>query len=252
MLLCNSSTNAEKELQYLQMLKMNQVDGIITISYHDYYAHKEVDLPLVAIDRFISDKVPHVSSDNYAGGRLAAEKLIEAGCKKLAYVGGEPKYRSSVTNRKIGLIDVATEHKVPYIIYEAQEEQVIGNSSKDIVRSNSTHKHQQSTVLESKTAKAFVNEHSEVDGIFTSSDLFAGAIIKALYDVGKSVPEDVKVIGFDGIQFNDYFRPILSTIVQPVEKIGRYSVNTLLDLIEGKEVLPDKMFEITYKNGDTC
>lgn len=240
MLLCNSVTNREKEVQYLHMLKMNQVDGIITISYHDYYAHEKVDLPLVAIDRYITDQVPHVSSDNYSGGRLAAEKLVERGCKKLAYMGGEPRFKSSVTGRKIGFIDVATENNLPYVIFEASEDQI---------RHMINHDH---IVSEEKVARKFVEEQVDVDGVFTSSDLFALALINELEKKGKRVPEDVKVIGFDGIQTADYFKPVLSTIVQPVEKIGRYSVDVLLGVIKGEANPPDKVFEVEYRQGNTC
>jgi len=64
LLLCNSNTDRNKEIQYLSMLKRNQVAGIITVSYHDYYAHERLNLPIVSIDRFISELIPHISSDN--------------------------------------------------------------------------------------------------------------------------------------------------------------------------------------------
>lgn len=240
MLLCNSVVNREKEVQYLQMLKKNQVDGIITISYHDYYAHREVNLPLVAIDRYISERVPHISSDNYAGGRIAAEKLIEAGCKKIAYMGGEPRYRSSVTNRKLGLIDVATEQGIPYAIFEASEDE-----NKGFVGPCGT-------IFETLVAKKFVQDYPDIEGVLTSSDLYAGALIEELAKINKRVPEDVKVVGFDGIQTNDYFKPILSTIVQPVEQIGRASVKSLLKVMDGAEDVADAMFDVVYKKGTTC
>ncbi len=240
MLLCSSQTNSEKEIEYLDMLKRNLVDGIITISYHDYYNHDKVENPLVTIDRYISDEVPHVSADNYGGGKLAAEKLIEAGCQSIAYVGGAPRFRSSVSDRKRGLQDVAKMNNIPYYEFEESEgEATAGSLSRPVMN-------------ESLVVEEFVRMYPNVDGVLTSSDLFAVALIKALKAIGKRVPEDVKVIGFDGIESNHYFGPQLSTIRQPVEAIGRHSVKLLLGLIKGEKVISNSVFDIDYIEGKTC
>ena len=240
MLLCSSQTNNEKEVEYLDMLKRNLVDGIITISYHDYYNHDKVDHSLVTIDRYISDKVPHISADNYAGGKLAGEKLIKAGCKSIAYVGGAPRFRSSVSKRKQGLMDAAKANEIPYYIFEeAEGEGTEGSSGRPLMD-------------EAKVVREFVKAYPDVEGVLTSSDLFAAALIRELRRVGKKVPEDVKVIGFDGIQSNDYFEPHLSTIRQPVEEIGRQSVKLLLGLIKGEEVPSNTVLDISYIEGETC
>ncbi len=240
MLLCSSQTNSKKEIEYLDMLKRNLVDGIITISYHDYYNHDKVENPLVTIDRYISDKVPHISADHYGGGKLAAEKLIEAGCKSIAYVGGAPRFHSSVSERKNGLVDVAKANNIAHYVFEESEsENIEGSLSRPMMD-------------EALVVKEFVRLYPHVEGILTSSDLFAAALIKELKKVGKRVPEDVKVIGFDGIQLNDYFEPQLSTIRQPVEAIGRQSVKILLGLINGQEVPSESVLDISYIEGKTC
>ncbi|HHX62945.1 MAG TPA: LacI family transcriptional regulator [Epulopiscium sp.] len=240
MLLCSSQTNSDKEIEYLDMLKRNLVDGIITISYHDYYNHDKIDNPLVTIDRYISDEIPHVSADNYGGGKLATEKLIEAGCKSIAYVGGAPRYHSSVSDRKQGLIDIAKANNIPYYIFEESEsENIEGSLSRPIMD-------------ESLVVKRFVREYPNVEGVLTSSDLFAAALVKELRRIGKRVPEDVQVIGFDGIQSNDYFEPQLSTIKQPVEAMGRQSVKILLGLIKGEKVPSNSVLNINYIEGETC
>lgn len=229
MLLCNSDTDREKEVQYLHMLKRNQVAGIITISYHDYYAHENIDLPIVTIDRFISDKIPHIASDNYQGGKLAAEALIRGGSRKIAYMGGEPSYRSSVSERKRALLDVAIEKGIPYVIHES----VACRNQEEL------------------TAKVFLDLYPDVDGVFTSTDMFAAALIKEIQKRGKRVPDDIQVIGYDGIQNNEFFSPYLSTIVQPVENISRESVKLLIGLIKGEVVPNDTVLTVSYRKGET-
>jgi family./Bacterial regulatory proteins, lacI family. len=82
-LLCNSGQDVEKEKEYIDMLKRHQVDGII-IGSHTLKAEQyiNVNLPIVAIDRYFSEKIPYVASDNYNGGVLATKLLIQKGCKK--------------------------------------------------------------------------------------------------------------------------------------------------------------------------
>jgi len=229
MLLCNSDAESSKEIGYLEMLKRHQVAGIITITYSDFTGFGTIDLPVVSIDRYINDKIPHIASNNYDGGRLAAEALIKGGAKKLAYMGGVPLFKSSVSERKRALIDVARKEELPYVVYETMPTE---NQIED-------------------TVTEFLDLYEDIDGVFTSTDLFAGALIKELGNRGKRVPEDVQVVGFDGIQNNDFFRPILSTIVQPVEGLGRKSVDILLNLIENKKVDYETILDVVYRQGET-
>lgn len=62
--------------------------------------------------------------------------------------------------------------------------------------------------------------------------MVAMGVIRALKDIGRRVPEDVSVVGFDGVEMGKYFIPSLSTIVQPQEEIARQSVDVLLDMME--------------------
>lgn len=238
LMLCSSSTDREKEIEYLQMLKKNQVDGIITISYHDIYQNEAIDLPIVTIDRYISDNIPLVTADNYAGGVIASEKLIQAGCKKLGYVGGEPRYRSTVSDRKRGFIEVAKKHGIPYIIFEATEPITDGTI---IIKHH-----------EESLAEEFVQLYPDVDGVFASSDNYATAIKNEFEKIGKRVPEDIKVIGFDGIPSIVKNNVVLSTIKQPVDRMGRISAKLLIDIINGKEVEMHSVLPVEYIDGDTC
>lgn len=238
LMLCSSSTDREKELEYLQMLKKNQVDGIITISYHDIYQNETIDLPLVTIDRYISKTVPLITSDNYAGGVMATERLIKAGCKKIAYVGGEPRYLSTVSDRKRSFLEIANKHDIPSIVFELTDE--------------TSNRLQASNQYEEYIAEQFVKCNLDVDGIFTSADSFAIAVINALRKEGKRVPEDVKVIGFDGVPSRVISGTALSSIRQSVEELGRLSAKLLMDVIEGKKVEMHNIVPVEYYDGDTC
>jgi LacI family transcriptional regulator len=229
LMLCNSEHNVEKELDYFEMLKKNQVAGIIMISYSDFLQGMEIDLPVVSIDRLISPSIPYVASDNYEGGRVAAEALIKRGCQKLAYVGGGSKVPTAVSKRKEGFVAAAEQHQVQYTVYE------------DVIDLGE----------ERKLIQAFFKTHPEFDGVLTSTDMFAAALISEAEKQNLHCPSDIQVIGFDGIQTNDYFKPLLATIRQPVEGLAKTSVQLLLQMIEGQEVKHETILDISLFEGET-
>ncbi|MFH0993721.1 MAG: substrate-binding domain-containing protein, partial [bacterium] len=79
-----------------------------------------------------------------------------------------------------------------------------------------------------------IRSNLDCDGIFCDSDLIALHVIQILKKVGLRIPEDVQIIGFDNISFSGFITPTLTTIAQPTDKIGRYAVDQLMELISGK------------------
>ena len=90
---------------------------------------------------------------------------------------------------------------------------------------------------------------AEFTAIFCISDMMAIAAIKALEDRGRSVPGDCSVIGIDGLEFSEYTRPTLTTLVQPRERMGAESVRILLDMIEGRGGNRQVMLETELRPG---
>ena len=88
-----------------------------------------------------------------------------------------------------------------------------------------------------KTGKCALITDSNVDG------LYCERVMRSLREHGRTVPDDCSVIAIDGIEVSDYIDPPLTTLCQPMEKMGRRSIEILLDMIEGRagnfhEVLP--------------
>ncbi|MFW6381605.1 MAG: LacI family DNA-binding transcriptional regulator, partial [Bacillota bacterium] len=98
-MLCNSRLESQKEQEYISMLRGHQVDGIVLASHTmDVEEFVGLDLPVVTLDREIND-FPYVSSDNYHGGTLGTNLLINRGCRRLAYLGGNLQL-DLLTNRR--------------------------------------------------------------------------------------------------------------------------------------------------------
>lgn len=232
LMLCNSGGRPDKELYYLDMLTQNKVAGIIGITYNDIEDSVSTDIPIISIDRHFGKKITCVTSDNYTGGRIALKELVIAGAKKVAYLGITDSVYSEVILRKKGFIDEAASRGINYIVFEENFE----------------------VYDDDKYFENFfkLEEHQDVDGIFANTDMLAAKYIDKAIKYGLQVPEDVKVIGYDGIQDNKLFRPILSTIRQPVEEMARMSVKLLLRKIEG-ELLEQEIYRIPvmYRRGET-
>ena len=87
LLLCCADGIPEKEIDYLNLATQNKVDGIIALTYSDIGKYIADNIPMVVFDRFFENHViPRVASDNFAGGCMAVEKLLELGCRHPVYI----------------------------------------------------------------------------------------------------------------------------------------------------------------------
>lgn len=217
-LLCNSYQDSKKEKDYIDMLKRNQVDGIIMGSHTlETSEYLNLSLPIVAVDRFLSKDIPCISSDNYNGGALATKLLIEKGCRKIAHISGSLSLNTPANQRYKAFVDVAKENNIPYVVTETTL--------------NSFHKEEYERIIYN-----LFKEHSDIDGIFASSDLIAACIIKVANSLEKSIPENLKVVGYDDISIASLIVPPITTIRQPIEEIGKLAVEAIINQLNGKKV----------------
>ena len=96
--------------------------------------------------------------------------------------------------------------------------------------------------------KAWLKKKHDFSAVFAISDHMAMGAMKALREAGKSIPEDVAVIAIDGIESSEYMNPVLTTLCQPMERMGDEAVKLVVDIIKGKNnhkhvVLPTELRE---------
>ena len=154
-----------------------------------------------------------VSIDDRRMGREAMEMLIRAGHTKIAIFGGSRNQGDGLADRYIGAREACEQAGVPFDETRYVETRF---SLEDAYNA----------------ARNFFATRSDTTAVFAMSDMVAMGVIRALRDIGRRVPEDVSVVGFDGVEMGKYFIPSLSTIVQPQEEIARQSVDVLLDMME--------------------
>lgn len=230
MLLCTTDYNSRMEQEYITITRQNKVDGIIGLTYNPDL-RLEGAVPFVSIDRSMGAHIPCVSSDNFAGGQMAAEKLADLGCRRVAFLRVGSSLDSEPNKRKAGFENGCLAREL------ALTEKIL-------------HDGQPVSEFEDFFLKHLSGGKLEFDGLFCVTDYLAYRIIQMLGRMGIKVPEDVQVIGFDGVQAfgdGDYF---CSTIVQPVSDIAEMCVELLLQ--ENMSTKPPLVcLPVTYAYGGT-
>lgn len=208
MLLCFTEYDREREQDFIQMVRQNRADGVIALTYNPHLEIPE-DIPFVTIDRFFSVSVPCVAADNFAGGRMAAHELKRRGCKRVAFMRIGSRLTNEPSKRKDGFISGCMELGLPYECLLLDDGMPL-SAFEDFLRSN------------------MEGDRLTFDGLFCGTDTVAYQIIGILRKMGLRVPEDVQVIGFDGIRMFGDLDYICSTIVQPVADIAEACVSMVL------------------------
>lgn len=208
-LLCYSDNNDEKEALNIQMLIQMKADGIIIMTNGEETGKniEQCDLPIVVMDRRFTTgrKTASIESNHYKGGWLAAEHLVNCGCKKIVCLRGPQKY-SSGKERYWAYLDLCEKYYREPLVLDCDYSYDNGLSA----------------------AKQILETYPDADGILASNDIVAMAVYKIFSQAGYKIPEDVQLVGFDDISFSQRFTPELTTIHQPIHELGEKAVQLIL------------------------
>ena len=209
---CNTDEDPQKELRYLEMLERNQVAGIIlAASRADDDALAEVadrHYPLILINR----ELPHpnvcsISTDDGVGVEVAVTHLIETGCTRLGYLPGPARSRAAA-------LRAHTFRNTVSRIFPAQPVRMVPAYPP-------TREGGRDAML------ALLQQLPEVDGVLAYNDLMAMGALDAMRSLGLRVPEQIAVVGYDGIDLAALADPPLTTVVQPAYRLGYESYRLL-------------------------
>ena len=215
---CNTDDNMEKEENYINMLIEKMVDGIIfTQSVKRTVGFQKLNIgstPIVLIDRDmeLEGVVGKVLVDNFTGAYDGVNYLLSRGYRKIAFITGALTTNTS-KNRLSG--------------YKKALEDFGINYNKDYVLAG-----EYRSEWGFKAIQELLGKNVDFDAVFCGNDLIALSVIKALKNVGKSIPEDVGVLGFDDIYMARFIEPELSTIRQPNYEMGYKAVEILIDILD--------------------
>ncbi|MDD3277517.1 MAG: LacI family DNA-binding transcriptional regulator [Lachnospiraceae bacterium] len=236
LILCCSNGIPEKEIDYISLASQSKTDGIIALTYSDISNQVPEDIPLIVFDRHFENRsVPRIASDNFAGGFLAIEKLLEFGCTHPIFIGYHSDFPGEADKRFEGFQAACKKFELkPTFLYESDD----NDSYETLYNFIVSHQDKDTHTL-------------DFDGIFANTDLEACAAVRILDDLNYSVPADVQIIGFDGTKkFLPIDEYIVSTIVQPLPALAKKCVEMILNA--ENEPLPTlTLLPVTYEYGGT-
>ncbi|AQW21009.1 LacI family transcriptional regulator [Lentilactobacillus curieae] len=219
-IIASSAENEQIEHEYLGMLMANQVEGIISSSHNlGIEEYQRISAPIVAFDRYLSDNIPIVSADNYAGGRMAADYMVKNQAKNVAVIVDEDTSSSPTLNRLQGSVDVFTENHIDYLPVDLNK---------------------------TKLADVFPGDF---DGVVASNDMVAIEIANQVRLTDKKPFTDFLITGYDGSQLVRSMVPELPTVIQPIDEIATRLIDTLFAIeenpgkVEPGPALPVKFYE---------
>lgn len=206
---------------YEKILTDRGVEGFITV---DTLLNHSLSLPAIAVAGHQRIKgVTNVVLDHRRGAWLALHHLVELGHKEIAFMKGSPLSSDSEVRWRA--------------IQEVAEELGVVLNPELIVQLEGDDPTPQ---LGYPFAAELIARGKPFTALFAYNDISAIGSIRALQEAGLRVPEDVSVVGFDDIQIAVHHIPSLTTVRQPLRKMGELAARTLLNQIEGgSEVVPE-------------
>ncbi|WP_010532023.1 LacI family DNA-binding transcriptional regulator [Lentibacillus jeotgali] len=209
--LCNTDSDIHKTTNYLNALQQKSADGFIIVSGSLTEDHlKNIQAPIVALDRIISTDISSVTVNNRIGSRQAVNYLRSLGCRRIAHIAG-PEHVDNAIYRMRGYLD-----EVKHEDWFDSSYVVSGAYHFETAREAAVH---------------LLTNNPRIDGIFAGNDLMGTAVLNAAASLDIKVPEDLAVIGFDGISMGERVTPALTTMAQPIYDMGAEAAEILIKQI---------------------
>lgn len=215
--LCNTDNKPQKYVKYIEAMLRKKVDGLIMTGYPEEVS-EEVDRLLqdkkvVIMDRSIENNdFCQVMTDSMTASYEMTKYLIEMGHKRIACITG-PKGFYINEQRIQGYEKALKEHDIPY--------------DKTLIREGNFE-------LEGGEREGqWIMQHTDATVIFCFNDMMAHGVYKVCMELGKTIPQDVSVVGFDDIYTCKLIKPALTTIKQPSYQIGEESAKLLIEWMSG-------------------
>ena len=174
-----------------------------------------------------------VSTDNVAASQYAAEYLIKKGHKKIGVIGGDMESSEITRKRYEGFLNAMKKNGLDF---DEKKAYAVSKYSFDGGLA---------------AARQLVKRNPDLTAIFTMADSMAIGACRALMDMGLSVPDDISVIGFDGLPFADFYSPRITTIRQQVERLAADGLQILLNSLERNEPFRHELIPFEFIEGES-
>lgn len=213
------------------------IDGLIFLGPYDNEENEifqKLDVPMVFIDSYTAkEDIANVGVDDYRGGYLSGKYLTGMGHKDIALISPTSVPSGVVRARLEGFKDACREQDVDF-------------SEQDVFFAT--------TFVESgvEAGQEIALAKRKYTAVATMSDIVAIGAMAGLRKMGLAVPDDVSVMGFDGLPESEYTYPRLTSIYQNIEEKAECAGNFLFRMIEGDETISEHVcLDVKLKEGDS-
>lgn len=221
-MLCNTDSSPEKELQIIKTLAAKRVDGVILASglaekHRKLEPCTQLGIPIVLVDRRTDgiNSEAGIFIDNEYTFYQAADLLCRHGHRRILFLKGAVNM-STTQERFAGYCSALKQHGIdfdPSLVYQGDYGYQSGCDG----------------------VKQLFRHGTQFSAVLASNDMMALGALRALQELGLRVPDAVEVIGCDNIQFCEMVQPPLTTMRQPLEEMGRIAADTIVTLLTGKK-----------------
>jgi len=242
LVLCNSDLNPSKESFYVHSLLEKRVEGILMnsvsgLSHEEQEELSQSGVPIVLLNRPASSVrlrgFSTVVSDNSTGGFIAGKYLADLGHRVIGHLTGSVQH-GNLRDRTQGFRKALQET-------DAQATSIVIHGRHSIEGGYNM-------------MQRLLREQKGMTAVFAGNDAMAFGAIRAIFEAGQRVPDDISVIGFDDVELGTIIRPPLTTIHHPKYEMGRAAVEVLLQhSAQGEAATPEhRMMEVKLVERKSC
>ncbi len=236
LLIIITDVKKQKNKKLSQLCKERHIAGVIIygLKQGDPYFEEitKSSIPCIAIDiRVKGECLATITTDNIKAVKELINCLYQKGHRNIGFINGSKEADVSIYREKgyrSALQELDIEIKENYIVFADYYEDIAYEKAKELLKNN-----------------------LELTAIFCASDLMALGALRAIQDLGKRVPEDIALVGFDGIQLSDYSKPKLTTIVQDFKTMGKAAAEKLIKMLNNEEVQKVEYIPYYFKKSES-
>ena len=225
-LLCNTDSKPKKEQAYISFFQKRMVSGVIFTAQNaktrneNLYGFNETHIPFCLVEYYCKAlaNVPGVYFKNKKGAQLIVELLIKNHHKKIAFIGG-PSSTQNAIDRFEGYKAALAEYHIPFEKELTIESDYSYNGGY-------------------KAMETLFTRPISFTAVFAANDLMGYGAMEYIHKIGKEVPRDYSLAGFDNISFPAVFQPVITSVEIPAYRFGMLAAKKVINCIEKKEVIP--------------
>lgn len=211
----------EERVRSLEYLLSRQVRGIIISTYISPELAMEMrrrcEVPILELLNHLLEESCSVMSDDRQGGILAARHLYSKNCRKVVHVGGRLEVYRYADERTYAFEKECQKLGMSCKVYKNRKDVIDLSAMRDLIN-------------------LVFYENEGMDGIFFSNDILAAQGVSYALTRGYRIPDDIRIMGYDGIFISELMYPPLTTVQQNFHLLARTAIRNIIDMINGEDI----------------